>query len=451
MPTSSPLFVSIVVIALLLPMIAAAAPSRTVYRDVMLVDVEHGTLHPHTDVLVEGERIVAVQVGASLPPASTAGAQIIVLSGRYLMAGLIDAHVHVATPPNRRQAEAVLRRDLYGGVVAVRDMADDLRAVAELARVARAGEIPSPDIYAAALMAGPAFFADPRTTQAAADQPPGHAPWMQAVTADTDLHDAVTLARGSGAVAIKLYADLDATLAARISAEAHRQRLLVWVHATLYPARPSEVVAAGVDAISHACLLVREGEPRVPRWDEPRAAVPLQPFLHGDHPALASLFAAMLKRGTVLDATVWTYAPEAADPASPPLPPGSCDAQVGGAITAQAYAAGVTIAAGSDVTGRWNDPWPELFQEMQALHVQAGMSPPAVLRAATIGSAQALGRGQEFGTIAPGKLASFVVLTGDPLQDLGNLRSVQLTVKRGRRYPRGDFQPLRQEMFADPD
>ena len=56
------------------------------------------------------------------------------LSGKFLAPGLIDSHEHLATPPNRRQALANMRRDLYGGVTAVRDMADDLRSVAELAR-----------------------------------------------------------------------------------------------------------------------------------------------------------------------------------------------------------------------------------------------------------------------------------------------------------------------------
>ena len=56
-----------------------------------------------------------------------------------------------------------MRRDLYSGITAVRIMADDLRAIAELARAARAGEIAGPDLYYAAIVAGPSFFEDPRT------------------------------------------------------------------------------------------------------------------------------------------------------------------------------------------------------------------------------------------------------------------------------------------------
>src|SRR3546814_20114494 len=56
-----------------------------------------------------------------------------------------------------------MRRSLYAGVTAERDMADDLRTIVELAREALVGEIPGPDLYYAALMAGPSFFDDPGT------------------------------------------------------------------------------------------------------------------------------------------------------------------------------------------------------------------------------------------------------------------------------------------------
>ena len=78
---------------------------------------------------------------------------------------------------------------------------------------------------------------------------------MQAVTAETNLPMAVAEARGTGATALKLYADLSAELVKSITAEAHRQHLLVWAHAAVFPALPSDVVDAGVDVISHACLL----------------------------------------------------------------------------------------------------------------------------------------------------------------------------------------------------
>src|SRR3569833_203403 len=169
------------------PFAPAAASNKTLYRDVTLIDGTGAPARAAMDVLVEGERIKSVFPDSARDTALTTGATEVDLHGRFLMPGLIDSHVHLATPPNRRQALAILRRDLYGGVTTVRDMADDLRSVGELARASRVGEIAGPDIYYAALMAGPHFFSDPRTAQTSAGGQPGRLPWMQAVTDDADL------------------------------------------------------------------------------------------------------------------------------------------------------------------------------------------------------------------------------------------------------------------------
>jgi len=325
----------------------------------------------------------------------------------------------------------------------VRDMADDLRPVGDLARAALVGEIPASDIYYAALMAGPDFFTDPRTVQTTAGGQPGQVPWMQAVTDQTDLALAVAQARGTLATAIKLYADLSGGQAARIIAEAHRQHLLVWAHATLYPAKPSELVAAGADALSHACLMVREPQAHAPTWSEPRTPVALDAFRDGRNPALGRLFAEMARRGTVLDATVWVYGPDTEGSTTlPALAPGSCDDIVGGAITGQAYRAGVPISAGTDNVAPWTDPWPDLFHELNELSARAGMPNAAILQSATLVGARAAGQARDMGSLEPGKLANMVVLAGNPLDDLANLKSVVMTIKRGRVFDRGDYVPL---------
>ena len=282
---------------------AAVAPQATLYTDATVVDGTGSPARVHQDILVEDERIVAI--GAHDALAAQAGAaRRVDLSGRFVIPGLIDSHVHLATPPNRTRAEAILRRQLYGGVTAVRDMADDLRAVGDLARASLVGEIPAPDIYYAALMAGPPFFADPRVLSVSRGFAPGTAPWMQAIDADTDLRTAVTLARGTSATAIKIYADLPAERVAAITAEAHRQKMMVWAHSAIFPARPAEVIAAGADVISHVCYLGYEAQPRMLAAYEDRTPVDetrLAPT--GDDPVEAGRYRAMARLGTILDAT----------------------------------------------------------------------------------------------------------------------------------------------------
>ena len=79
------------------------------------------------------------------------------------------------------------------------------------------------------------------------------------------------------------------------------------------------------------------------------------------------------------------------------------------------------------------------FDEFDLLAGPVDMTPADVIRAATLTGAEAMDQAKDMGTIEPGKLANFVVLAADPLASAANLRSVVLTVKRGRRFARVDY------------
>ena len=53
-----------------------------------------------------------------------------------------------------------------------------------------------------------------------------------------------------------------------------------------------------------------------------------------------------------------------------------------------------------------------------------------------------IGQSAEMGTIAPGKLANLVFVAKNPLDDIGNLKSIAMTVKRGVLYRRSDYRPI---------
>jgi imidazolonepropionase-like amidohydrolase len=425
------------------PFVPPAPGTVTVFRNAILIDGAGAPPRQAMDVIVDGQRIRAVLPDAAVTQEMLRGAKILDLTGTFLLPGLIDSHVHLATPPNRSQAEAMLRRDLYGGVTAVRDMADDLRALADISRASLVGEIPGSDIFYAALMAGPAFFVDKRTHQTTAGLTAGEVPWMQALTDQTDLPMSVAVARGTSATAIKIYADLPADLVAKIAAEAHRQHMSVWAHSTIFPAKPSEVVAAGADVISHSCLLIHEASTNVPSDLNTHEDIPLGQFADGHSAVLDKLFQDMARRHVILDATVWAYDYPMPDTGATPQPARPhCDGALGAAITAQAYRAGVPIATGTDNPAPWDDLWPDVFHEIDVLVRLAHMSSADVIRSATLIGARAAGQEHDMGTIEPGKLANMVVLRRNPLDDIDNLRSIEMTIKRGRSFVRADFQPL---------
>ncbi len=431
----------------------SAVEAATLYTGVTLIDGTGAAPVADQDILVRGERIVAVGPHGTIAASRDPDVHAIDLHGSYVIPGLIDSHVHLATPPDAKRALAILRRNLYAGVTAVRDMADDLRSVGELAREARAGEIPAPDIYYAAVMAGPEFFADPRVAAASYGVAPGNSPWMQAIDKDTDLREAVTLARGTSATAIKVYADLPPERVAAITSEAHRQHVMVWAHSAVFPTRPADVIAAGVDVVSHACYLAYQLEPvmlksyedHTPFHDERLAK-------YGDDPVIAGLYRDMLKHGTILDATGSLFVRyDAERKTHPDRKPLRCTGPTTIRLVRQAWQAGVPISTGTDDDGGARSAWPSVYDEMSFLAHDVGMPPLQVIRSATLVGAQAAGQAQDMGSIAAGKLANFAVLSADPLKDIGNLRSIRMTVKRGHAYPRSDYRPVTKAEMGDDD
>jgi len=68
----------------------------------------------------------------------------------------------------------------------------------------------------------------------------------------------------------------------------------------------------------------------------------------------------------------------------------------------------------------------------------------AIVAATRIG-AMTIGRSADMGTLEPGKLADFALLAKNPLDDIDNVRSVAMTVKRGSLFRRSDYRPIAQD------
>lgn len=95
------------------------------------------------------------------------------------------------------------------------------------------------------------------------------------------------------------------------------------------------------------------------------------------------------------------------------------------------HEAGITVAAGSDAGNIGTLHGPALHRELE-LMVQAGLTPAQVLTAATHGGAVVMGRGTELGRLAPGYRADLLVLEDSPLADIRNTRRIALVMIDGR-------------------
>jgi len=105
--------------------------------------------------------------------------------------------------------------------------------------------------------------------------------------------------------------------------------------------------------------------------------------------------------------------------------------------------AGIPIVMGTDAGNIGTLHGPSVFREM-ALMRDAGLTPLQVLRSATTNGARAMGR-TDIGAVAPGKLADLVLLDADPLADVGNFSHADRVIKGGVVYePKALIESIRQ-------
>ena len=102
---------------------------------------------------------------------------------------------------------------------------------------------------------------------------------------------------------------------------------------------------------------------------------------------------------------------------------------------------------GTDDDPDWKDVDSVLDKELALLVDKVGMTPEDALRSATFIGARTVGRDKDIGTLEVGKVADLVVLRRNPLENIANIHSVELVVKNGNRYPRGNYKPATEREF----
>jgi len=112
----------------------------------------------------------------------------------------------------------------------------------------------------------------------------------------------------------------------------------------------------------------------------------------------------------------------------------SKDAEIVGAMRR----AGVEILAGTDTLNPYCFPGFSLHDELGLL-VKAGLSPMEALQAATLNPARFMGKEKDFGTVETGKIADLVLLDANPLNDIANTKRIDAVVLGGRFFPRASL------------
>jgi imidazolonepropionase-like amidohydrolase len=412
-----------------------------VLTNVTLISLIKDSIEPNRVLVIKDGRIKDIFLGGSKPLPN--GIEVLDLKNKYVIPGLIDAHYHILANRRRSEIDSLLEYALMGGITSVREMASDALLMKELGDKANGNKARLPKIFYSAVFAGAPFFGDDqRISLIMHGLPAGTAPWAKIISDTTNIQKAIILAKASGVTAIKIYAEMTPALVKKVTKSAHMHGLKVWSHATIFPARPSDAVAAKVDVLSHAIDLTWQLEDSLPHTVYPLPANYSKPRAWDRYSVndlrIDALLITMKTNGTALDATVsHTHTRIVLRQLALPdslrriKDPALYDKWTFG-ITKKAYEYGIPILAGSDYQ---ENPakfeYPSIHYELELLTKECGMSNVDALRAASINVAKSMGKQKEIGTVEIGKIADLLILEKNPLNDILNTKSITDIMKNG--------------------
>lgn len=405
-----------------------------VVQGARLFNPETGAVLPGTTVVVSGNRIQAVGRDGEVPV--PAGAEVLDAKGKMLLPGLWDMHQHLV------ETDGIV--DLAAGITSSRDLGNDPDQLFRLKGSWDSGKGLGPRIVPGGVMDGPGPYASPT---------------KMLVDTEEGARAGVNGYAEQGYEQIKVYSSLDPKLVPTIAAQARRHGLRLSGHIP-NGMTAEQAVRQGFDEIQHINFLFLNFMPGVDTRTPARFSAVYE---HGAELDLQSepvrAFLRLLKeKGTVVDPTVsifenrLTALPGEVSPILAPVAdrvpfavrrtmmatrlPAPEDKRERYraayrnvmAMLRAVYEMGIPIVAGTDgLTGF------TLQRELEN-YVAAGIPASEVLKIATLGAARVTKHDKDLGTVAPGKLADFILVDGDPVANIGDIRRVVLTVKNGVVY-----------------
>ena len=461
----------------LLPLVVALAlvsctlsepPADLAIQNVTVIDAMNGA-HEALTVLVRDGRITAVQAADEAVRAT----EVVDGSGQYLIPGLWDFHVHLTY--DARFTEAMPGLFLNHGITSIRDTGGPLELVVPAVEGIRAeGAIAPRVFFAGPLMDGEHVVYDGKNMPLLGIGNPD---------AETARANMARLA-DAGVDFVKIYEMVSPEVFAVLVEEAQSRGLPMDGHVPL--SMQARDVGPHVQSLEHLRNIEMDctANPAATVADRRRllanpdgiAGAALRSQLHGmyrlpsvvayDEAGCREVLASMMS--TIQVPTLRLNAQSLRPPFArsdwgevleklPAEVAADWGARSGSALAGPStdptfpnwslflvdlmHQAGVPIGAGTDTPIGFAAPGYSLHSELEML-VRAGLSPIEALRAATLRPAEFFGLDGEMGTIEPGRLADLVLLSGNPLDDITQTRSVQAVVTKGQLLDRSELDAL---------
>jgi len=413
------------------------------------VRVIDGTGAPPRDdqtLIIRGGNIAAM--GATGSVAVPADAQVLDLTGKSVIPGMVMMHEHLFYPTGPgvygNTSESFTRLYLAGGVTTMRT-GGNVNGYGELniAKAIKNGDKPGPWIDASApYLQGPGLGIGQ----------------MHELTGPADARRMVDFWADAGATSFKAYMNITrAELAAAVQ-EVHKRGFKITGHLCSVTYR--EAIAAGIDDLEHGFFVATDFVPNKKPGVCPGQNVGMQALAKVDTSSAAfkSLVTDLVAHHVAVTSTLTVF--ETFTPGQP-MPPGldvldpilkTQFEQTYARVQANAHSpyvdllardramelafsrAGGLLIAGTDPTGSGGVIPGYSDQRQVELLVGSGFTPLEAIKICTLNGARYLGRADRIGSIATGKQADLVVIDGNPAETISDIRKVQMVFRQGVGY-----------------
>jgi imidazolonepropionase-like amidohydrolase/uncharacterized protein YbjT (DUF2867 family) len=458
-------------------------PASLAIENVTVIDASR--VLENATVVISGETIAAVGATAAMTLPDTA--ERIDGTGKFLIPGLWDAHVHLTYYPDLT-VDAWYPLLLANGITSVRDTGGLIEKIMPLRDIARTEGATAPRVF----VAGPLVDGAQRVYAGLNGRPNISVRVSTAEEARTE----IDRLQAAGVDLIKLYEMASPEAFAAAAARADELGLPTTAHVPL-SMDAADAAATGIDGMEHlrnlelACAahyreLLAERRETLAASTEMDGG-DLRSQLHSlqrqsaiaaqDSERCQTVIRALgdnrvfqtptLTVNTITTQRLFTqphwqetfaYLPAAvqaswsagAERFGAQMQP----SEAGDAFTAWSLEmvkrlqdSGVPVMAGTDAPIGFLTPGYALHEELRLL-TEAGLTPMQALTAATLHPAQFMGLDDKLGTVEAGKWADLVLLTADPRDDIANARAIDTVIKGGTVYPRDDLDGMLAALMA---
>lgn len=456
--------------------------SKLLIKDVSIVDIEKGLL-PNMDVLISGNRIEKIGKDMLI----TAHVKEMTGTGKYLMAGLWDAHVHLSFDPDIE--ESMLDLFMVNGITSIRDTGGQIHLVKKFKDEAELKPTHAPRVK----IAGPLVDGMPRVYDGSTPQRPDIS---QGVNSIEEAKQAVENLVNEGVDLIKAYEMLTPELFEAVVNTADQHGLKVTGHIPL-TMKVQQAAEMGLSSVEHMrnlemSMADNADEAVVERRtlianSQDSLGYPLRSMLHNSYRDNSILSIDPVKKKDVLTSLAkndtwqiptlalilsWRLAPWGdADwrKTYDYLPAAAATSWEEGCASMrelpidpkreifmtwasemiddfQEY--DIPVMAGTDCPIFFLTPGFSLHRELEVLVEHAKMTPQEALKTATINPAVYFNLQDDLGTVEEGKIADLLLLDKNPLDDIKHTTSISAVIKDGYVHDSKALKDLRDKLKA---